>query len=115
MIAVIRIAGQVNLNKEIKDTLDRLNLRKKYHCAIIEKPAEIEKGMIQKVKDFVAYGEINKETYEKLKAARGYQGEKYYRLNPPRKGIDSKKPFGKNKGVLGDNKEKINELILRMI
>jgi len=115
MIAIVRIAGQVNLNQDIKDTLDRLNIRRKYHCFVIEKPTEIENGMIQKVKDFVAYGEISKETYEKLKNSLGYQGGKYFRLNPPRKGIDSKKPFGKNKGVLGNNKEKINELILRMI
>lgn len=115
MIALIRIAGQVNLNKDIKETLERLNLKRKYHCFIIENPNDVEKGMIKKVKEFIAYGEISKETYEKLKKARGYQGEKFFRLNSPRKGIDSKKPFGLNKGVLGDNKEKINELILRMI
>ncbi len=115
MIALIRISGQVNLNKDIKETLERLNLRKKYHCFVINNPTDIEKGMIKKVKEFIAYGEINEETYEKLKKARGYQGERYFRLGPPRKGIDSKKPFGFKKGVLGDNKEKINELILRMI
>jgi len=36
-------------------------------------------------------------------------------LHPPRKGIESKKHFGVGKGVLGDNKEKINELLERML
>ena len=115
MIAIIRIRGQTSINKDMGDTLDRLNLRRKYHCIIIEKPTEIELGMIKKVKDLVAYGEISNDTYEKLKKARGYQGEKFYRLSPPRGGIDAKKAFGIKKGVLGNNKEKINELVLRMI
>jgi ribosomal protein L30/L7E len=115
MIAIIRIKGQPSLDEDLKGTFERLNLRKKYHCIVIENPGAVELGMIKKVKDLVAYGEISEDTYEKLKKIRGYQGEKYFRLSPPRGGIDSKKPFGKNKGVLGDNKEKINQLILRML
>ncbi len=115
MIAVIRIRGQTSLDYDVKETFDRLNLKRKYHCIILENPTDIELGMIKKIKDLVAYGEINQDTLNKLKNARGYQGEKYFRLNPPRGGIDSKKPFGMNKGVLGNNKEEINKLILRMI
>ncbi|KKL95423.1 hypothetical protein LCGC14_1854700, partial [marine sediment metagenome] len=37
----------------------------------------------------------------------------FFRLHPPRKGIKSKLHFPK--GVLGDNKEKINDLVLRML
>jgi len=39
----------------------------------------------------------------------------FFRLHPPRGGIDSKVHFGKRKGVLGDNKEKINDLLRRML
>ncbi len=115
MIAVIRISGQVGLRSEIKETLKRLKLKKKYTCVVFENPTEIQKGMVKKVKDFVAYGEINKETYEKLKKERGKRGTKFFRLHPPRGGIDSKKHFGVKKGVLGNNKEKINDLIERML
>ncbi len=115
MIAIVRIRGQCSLDKDMADTLDRLNLRTKYSCIVIENPTVIQLGMIHKVKDLIAYGDLNKETLEKLKKARGSQGPKFYRLSPPRKGIDSKKPFGINKGVLGNNKEKINDLISRMI
>lgn len=140
MIAVIRISGRVGLRKDIVETLDRLRLRQKYSCIVLENPAKEQLGMVKKVKDFVAFGEINNEIFEKLIEQRGQlinkkkkinvkevvkelkDGKKYeevnlkpfFRLHPPRKGIDSKKHFGVKKGVLGNNK-KINELIRRML
>lgn len=116
MIAVIRIAGEIGLDKKIKETLNRLRLRKKYSCIVLEKPDKSQSGMITLVSDFVAYGEISDENYKKLKEARGKPGKKFFRLHPPRKGIDSKKHFGESsKGVLGNNGEKINELVIRML
>ncbi|MAG79172.1 50S ribosomal protein L30 [Candidatus Pacearchaeota archaeon] len=138
MIAIIRICGRIGLEKDIIETLNRLRLRKKYACVII-KPTKENLGMIKKLRNFVAYGEINKDLFEKLVEKRGQiinksgkidskkvieeleKGEKYeelnlkpfFRLHPPRKGIKSKLHFPK--GVLGDNKEKINELIKRML
>ena len=107
--AIIRIKGQVGIRHEIKETLQRMGLKKKYSCIVIAL-GEIEKGMLKKVENFVAYGEINKETQEKLKdKKRG----KVFHLNPPKGGIKSKMHFPK--GVLGNNKDKINELIERMI
>ncbi len=113
MIAVIRIKGQVALRKTVKETLDRLRLRRKYSCIVIENPNEAQLGMINSVRDFVAFGEINEETYNKLKEARGKKGKKFFRLHPARGGMKTKLHFPK--GVLGDNKEKINDLILRML
>jgi large subunit ribosomal protein L30 len=117
MIAVIRIAGKVKVGQEIKETLQRLGLKKKYSCVVIEKPTPIEIGMIEKVRDFVAYGEINNETYKKLVDIRRKltKSKTHFRLHPPRGGIESKKHFGVGKGILGNNKEKINELIVRML
>lgn len=115
MIAIIRIHGEVKIRKVIVETLNRLNLKRKYTCIVLEKPTEIELGMIEKVKDFVAFGEIDKETYKKLVDARGQQGTKFFRLHPPRGGIDSKKHFGVGKGVLGNHKKEIDKLLLRML
>ncbi len=141
MMCVIRIRGQVGLRKDIKETLHRLRLRRKYACIVLPNPTKEQLGMIKKLKDFVAFGKINKETFVKLLEARGQpidkskkidakkvaeeleKGKKYeelnlkpfFRLHPPRGGIDSKKHFGVGKGVLGDNKEKINDLIERML
>jgi len=140
MLCVIRIRGKVGLDKKIKETLDRLRLRKKYSCIVIA-PTKEQLGMLKKMRNSVAFGEIKKDMLEKLIEKRGKEinkkkkidakkiveelekGKKYkelnlkpfFRLHPPRGGIDSKLHFGKGKGVLGDNKEKINELIERML
>jgi len=71
MIAIIRITGQVNLSAPIVETLHRLRIRKKYACVVFVKPTKEQLGMLKKVRDFVAYGEINKSTFEKLIEARG--------------------------------------------
>jgi large subunit ribosomal protein L30 len=141
MIALIRIKGLVAVNTKVEETLSRLRLRRKYACVIMMNPGKEKLGMIKRVKDYIAYGEINEETFEKLLEARGKMIDKskkidvkkiitelkkgksyeeanikpFFRLHPPRKGIDSKKHFGVDKGVLGNNKEKINDLILRML
>lgn len=119
-IAVIRISGMVGQRKTVEDTLYRLKLRRKYACIVFNNPTPEQLGMIEKVRDFVAFGDISEETYKKLVDARGQKDSEgklkpFFRLHPPRKGIDSKKHFGVNKGVLGNNKEKINELIGRML
>ena len=120
MICVIRIAGETGLNYKVKETLNRLRIRKKYSCIVLEKPNAQQLGMIKMVSDFVAYGDINESTYKELIEKRGKKVngklKPFFRLHPPRKGIDSKKHFGEsNKGVLGNNKEKINDLVLRML
>ena len=112
MIAIIRIKGQVGLKGDFKETLQRLNLKRKYSCVVLEEPNEIQLGMIKKIKDLIAFGEINKEIYDKLKKERD-KGKKYFALHPPRGGIKTKFHFPK--GVLGNNKEHINELIEKML
>ncbi len=139
MIVVIRIKGKVGLRKDIDETLNRLRLRKKYSCVVLNENKE-SIGMIKKVKDIVAYGEINEETFLKLVEKRGKliddkkkidakkvveeikKGKKYQDLNlkpyfglhPARGGMKTKLHFSQG-GVLGNNKEKINNLIERML
>ena len=112
IVALIRIKGEVGLNYDIAETLRRLGLRKKYSCVIIS-PEKVEKGMIDKVGDFIAYGEISEKTLKQLNEKRQGKIKNFFRLSPPRGGIDTKHRFPK--GILGDNKENINELIERMI
>jgi large subunit ribosomal protein L30 len=117
MICIIRIKGSVGLRKDIVETLDRLRVKRKYSCVVI-KPTKEKLGMVKKVRDFVAFGEISEETYKKLKEKRGKKDSKgklkpFFRLHPPRKGIKSKEHFPK--GVLGDNGKKINDLVERML
>ncbi|MBW2977785.1 uL30 family ribosomal protein [Candidatus Woesearchaeota archaeon] len=124
-IAIIRIRGDVNLRKPIRDTLKMLRLYKKNYCTVYDSTPNIL-GMINKVKDYVTWGEINDESLKLLKEKRGEktknkQGKEvtkpFFRLSPPRKGFGRKGiklPF-KIGGALGNRKEKINDLIKRMI
>ena len=112
MICVIRIKGQVKLNKEISETLNRLKLKKKYSCVILE-PTKENLGMINKVRNQIAFGEISEEMQKKLLEKRKTKTKNFFRLHPPRGGIKSKVHFPK--GVLGDNKDKINKLLERML
>jgi large subunit ribosomal protein L30 len=141
MIVVIRIKGRVGNDYDINETLDRLRVRRKYACVIVPENKKEIVGMVNKLKDFVAYGEIDDATLVKLIEARAQplekgkkidskkiiegikKGEKYetlgikpfFRLHPPRGGIDAKVHFGKGKGVLGNNGKEINKLIERML
>jgi large subunit ribosomal protein L30 len=138
MIAIIRISGMVDKKQEIAETLERFRLRRKYSCVIVEENSVV-KGMLQKIRSFVAYGEIDNETLIELIKARGELKEKggkidaekiakkiisqknmkdleikpFFRLHPPRKGINSKQHFPQ--GVLGNHKQEINKLIKRML
>ena len=114
-LAVIRIKGQVGLRKDIIETLNRLRIRRKYACIVLENPTGVELGMIKKVRDFTAFGEISEDMNKKLNEKRKSKIKNFFRLHPPRKGIDSKKHFGVNKGVLGDNGKDINKLLERML
>lgn len=116
MIAVIRIKGQVALQSKVKETLNRLKLRKKYTCVAIE-PTEEMMGMIKSVRNFVAYGEISDETYKKLVDARGKKDSEgklkpFFALHPARGGMNTKLHYPE--GVLGENKE-MDKLVERML
>ncbi len=112
MICVIRIKGMVGLDKGVNETLNRLRLKKKYSCVILE-PTKENLGMIKKVENQIAFGEISDEMYKKLVEKRKTKINNFFRLHPPRGGIKSKVHFPK--GVLGNHKEKINELVERML
>jgi len=136
MILAIRISGQVEMRKDFAETLFRMRMRKKYSAVLI-KETEASKPLIQSVRNFIAYGPIDQKTLEELISKRGKSLSKtkvdakraaeiimkdgiekagikpFFRLHPPRKGINSKVHYPK--GVLGDNGDKINELVRRML
>ncbi len=139
MIIVIRISGHVNMPSRVEEMLFRIRLRRKYAAVLIKNKLENIK-LLKRIRNYVAYGSINLETVRELIKARGiakmkkkkldidkvieqiekrdvknWEIKPFFRLHPPRGGIDSKIHFGKGKGVLGDNKEKINELVRRML
>jgi large subunit ribosomal protein L30 len=70
MYAIIRIRGGVNTRPEIKYTMDLLNINRVNHCAIVKEDPHY-RGMIQKVKDYVAWGQIDDDTLALLLEKRG--------------------------------------------
>ena len=57
-LAVIRLRGDVGIRRTIKETLQLLRLFKVHHCVLID-DRKSYKGMLQKVKDYVTWGQIN--------------------------------------------------------
>ncbi len=141
MLAVIRLRGTINANREVIDTLKLLRLHRKMHCIVLPENDNY-KGMLQKVKDYITWGSISDTLLVKLVSKRGRKtGNKrvnpnegnnivsaiklnekipapikpVFRLNPPSKGFKKSIKQHFPKGELGNRGEKINELLERMI
>lgn len=152
LITIIKIRGSVKVKRPIVDTLLKLRLSENNHCTVF-KDSKVLQGMLFKVKDYITYGVINKETLKTLIAKRGrLVGDKritdeflkenkltmdklvdlfiedpkkvyslgmktVFRLSPPSKGFERKgikTPFSLG-GALGDRKDKINDLLKKMM
>lgn len=69
-IAIIRVRGNINVRKQVKDTLKMLRLFNVNTCAVLNNtPSNI--GMIKIAKDYITWGEIDKETFKLLLEKRG--------------------------------------------
>ncbi len=134
LVAVVRIRGRVNVRSDITETLNRLNLKRVSNCTLI-KVNDSYNGMLNKCSNYVAYGEIDEPTLNKLleKRSKGlsakdakeilegkFDAEKLkeelpFRLHPPRHGYKSTKLNVKQGGSLGYLGNDINKLIVRMV
>jgi large subunit ribosomal protein L30 len=70
MFAIVRLRGEVNVRPEIKDTLAMLRIHRVNHCVVVKEDAH-NRGMIQKVKDYVAWGKVDDESLALLLEKRG--------------------------------------------
>lgn len=140
MYAIIRVRGSASVRKEVEDTLKMMRLNRKMHCVVLNNTDNV-KGMLQKAKDWITWGEINDKVLKLLVAKRGRKiGDKrlaneevdnvlnklretgktegikpVFRLTPPSKGFKHSIKQQYPKGELGYRGEKINELLKRMI
>ncbi len=122
LIAVIRLRGTARVPGIIADTLQMLNLHLKNYCSVYKDTPSI-RGMLMKVKDYVTYGTIDYAMYKELVSKHGEQDvrkggmKKFFRLNPPRKGFGRRgiKVSFAQSGALGDRKDKMADLIKRML
>lgn len=152
-IVAIRIRGIIRSSRSVRDTLQSLNLTKTHHAVLIDNRKSYL-GMLRSAQNFLTWGEVTKETMNKLIRERGkIAGNKkltdeyaqkigrtslnklidsiyncnleywklpdiqpVFKLHPPSKGFKGKikKAYGMG-GETGYRKEKINELMNRMI
>jgi large subunit ribosomal protein L30 len=68
--AVIRIRGRVNIDGKISDTLKMLRLNKTNHCVVIP-DTPTYRGMLQVVKDYVTWGELQPNVLSDMIKRRG--------------------------------------------
>jgi len=109
VFAIIRVRGIVNVNPDIKRTLKLLRLTKVNHCTLIEEN-KVYKGMLQKVKDYTTWGEIDKEILPKLMEFRGMiVGDKQI-TEEYIKSATSYNTFEKLSQAILDNKFKYKEI-----
>ena len=140
MILVIRISGLVDVPRKLQEGLFRIRLRRKYSATLLRPTPENIK-LLRHLRNHVAFGEIDNDTLSLLVEKRAelkskskkssttniidqiekkdmklWEIKPFFRLHPPRGGIDSKNHFGTSKkSVLGDNKKEINNLLRRML
>lgn len=110
MIAAILIRGKIDARQDVKDTLTMLNLDRKHACVVLE-DTPVVKGMLNKCKDFITFGDISEKTQQSLEKIK--QG-KVARLHPPRGGLKSIKRSTTNGGDLGPRQD-MDTLIERML
>jgi len=145
MIIAIRISGLVEVPNSVDATLFRIRLRRKYSAVLLPDnkitasllkkvrdfvaygkiDEETLSLLLSKRASPILKGK--KLDYEKITSALLKQESSnsfdfeslgikpFFRLHSPRGGIESKVHFPIRKGVLGDNKDKINDLIRRML
>ena len=70
MYAIVKLRGEVKTRQDIRDTLRMLHLDRINHCVIVPETPTYN-GMIQKAKDYIAWGNITPETLAEMLENRG--------------------------------------------
>jgi 50S ribosomal protein L30P, archaeal len=66
VFCAVRIRGSIGVPKEIKDTLRMLHLTRVNHSVFVDENSESYRGMLERVKDYIAWGKIDKDTIRLL-------------------------------------------------
>ncbi len=68
--AVIRVRGQPDVNYDIENTMRLLGLTRVNHCVVVPEN-DSTKGMLQKAKDYITWGEVSEKTLAEMIKVRG--------------------------------------------
>lgn len=106
---VVRVRGIVNVKPDIKRTLQLLSLTRVNHCVLLKENASI-KGMLQVAKDYITWGEIEKDTLSNLIKNRGILEGNKDLTEDHIKSATSYDNFEKLSQAIFDNKFKYKEI-----
>ena len=67
---VIRVRSDVGVERSIKETMHMLNLTRVNHAVLIPESDQY-RGMLQKAKDYITWGEVSEDTINTLLSERG--------------------------------------------
>jgi large subunit ribosomal protein L30 len=119
-VAIILVRGLIKVHRDVKSTLKLLNLAKK-HTLVIVPDTPITRGMLTKIKDVATFGTISQGMISEITSKRKNLSTKKdglkFHLNSPRGGFERKgiKTSFAMGGALGERKDKIAELIKKML
>ena len=77
-IAVVRVRGVRKIAPRIVKAMELLRLERPNHCVLVDDSPQF-KGMLEQVKDYVAYGPVAEETILSLLTKRGRKGSSMLR------------------------------------
>ena len=101
MIAAVKIRGNVDVPKPVQDTMTNLGLVKRNQIVLYEDDDSI-KGMMNKAKDYITYGQISDEVVEMLEERSDEVGHgTVISATPPSKGFKNTKKGFSQGGSLG--------------
>ncbi|WP_456474524.1 50S ribosomal protein L30 [Candidatus Pyrohabitans sp.] len=69
-LSVVRVRGRVGVPQEVEDTLTMLRLTRVNHCVFIDDRPTYA-GMLQKVKDYITWGEVSADEVALILRRRG--------------------------------------------
>ncbi len=70
LFLVIRLRGRIGIHPDVMETMKRLNMPTK-HSAVLILDTPSNKGMLNKITDYVTWGEVTEESLEALLMKRG--------------------------------------------
>jgi large subunit ribosomal protein L30 len=68
--AIVRVRGHAGVNKDIEDTMKIMKLTRPNHCVVLPEN-EVVQGMLNKIKDYVTWGEVDETVLAKMIKFRG--------------------------------------------
>ena len=86
-IAVVKVRGSINVANAVKDTMKMINLTRVNHCVVIDDRKQY-KGMLQKAKDYITWGEVSAEILKKMLTKRGKVTDEVVKGNTKYKTLD---------------------------